>query len=187
MTSIMARSTFSGWEGPGRRAGVRGGRMGARPRPPPRKRPHRVGGGAGGCGEADGEGPGTGVAAGPRSSEPCLWLWRFDLRPGKPGRSGPAAAKPRSQEPVERAGLRHPPAPPTRTPHSPPPVAESEPAWLPGIPTSTPLGAVLCWSALGSGLGAPSRDNSKLAKCPARLVCKDRVCYTYCKRNQVIF
>ena len=117
MTLIMARSTFSGWEGPGRRARVRGGRMGARPRPRPRPPPKAAppGGGRGwGCGEAEGEGPGTGVAAGPRSSEPCLWLWRFDLRPGKPGRSGPAAAKPRSQEPVEWAGLRHPPPPPTR-------------------------------------------------------------------------
>jgi hypothetical protein len=28
------------------------------------------------------------VAAGPQSSELCLWLCYFDLLPGKPGRSG---------------------------------------------------------------------------------------------------
>lgn len=70
------------------------------------------------------EGP-WGEASGPRSSEPCLWLRHFDLMPGKPGRSGQAAAKPRSeergarnQEPVERAGLHHPPSPG----HPPPPT-----------------------------------------------------------------
>ena len=131
MTLIMARNTFSGREGRGRRGGVRGGRMGARlpPQPPPtRRRPRGVGGG-------------------PRSSERCLWLRRFDLRPGKPGRSGRAAAKPRSLEPVERAGPHHPPGSPIRL--LPPP--EGEPAWPPDTPTSPHppphwVGAVLRWS-----------------------------------------
>lgn len=69
-----------------------------------------AGWGGGGPGWVEGkEGP-WGEAAGPRRSEPCLWLRRFDLLPGKPGRSGQAAAKPRSEEPGG-AGRLAPPTP----------------------------------------------------------------------------
>lgn len=56
------------------------------------------------------------LAAGPRSSELCLWLQRFDLLPGKPGRSGRAAAKPRSEEPAGGAGSTAPPTLTSRPP-----------------------------------------------------------------------
>lgn len=44
------------------------------------------------------------VAAGPLSSELCLWLQSFDHLPGKPGRSGQAAAKPWTEEPSQWSG-----------------------------------------------------------------------------------
>lgn len=103
---------------------------------------------------------GEGEAAGPRGSERCLWLRRFDLRPGKPGRSGRAAAKPRSQEPVERAAPRHPPSSPIRLL---PPGKVSPPGRpTPSLPYTHPLTGLELFCVglpLGSGLGAPSRGS----------------------------
>lgn len=160
MTLIMARNTFSRWGGARLAASVRERRMGARPqRPAP-----LGGGWGGGWGSGAGRDPGGqgpwggegrgeagrgkgeeaggveweegpwGEAAGPRSSEPCLWLRCFDLLPGKPGRSGRAAAKPWSEE--QRAGGAGRAARATQPrPH---PPLESEPAWPPA-PTPAPF------------------------------------------------
>lgn len=166
--------------------------MGARPQRPP----HWVGKGLGGVGKWRGRDLGGawrsrragwkgrrdpgGRPLGPPSSEPCLWLQRFDLLPGKPGRSGRAAAKPRSEEPVERTGLHHPPSPCT---HLLSPAPQSETAWppskLPPPPHPTPFfcKCSVCGSPLGSGLEAPSHG-SKLSKCPASLVLvRKETCY----------
>lgn len=145
MTLIMARNTFSRWGGARLAASVRERRMGARPqRPAPLGGGvgKRSGEGPSGGGTLGGRDPGAGEgvekrgrgkgeeaggveweegpwgeAAGPRSSEPCLWLRCFDLLPGKPGRSGRAAAKPWSEE--QRAGGAGRAAPPSLAPTHP--------------------------------------------------------------------
>lgn len=50
---------------------------------------------------------GGGLAAGPLNSELCLWLQSFDHLPGKPGRSGQAAAKPWNEEPSQWSGQHY--------------------------------------------------------------------------------
>lgn len=122
------------------------GRRGAAGRGGVRRRPDGVGPPTTLPPEDGPRGVGEGGGRGASGSERCLWLRRFDLRPGKPGRSGRAAAKPRARA-SGPGRAAHPPSS-----HPPPPAREGEPAWppdTPHFPTPTPS---LGWSCFCVGL-----------------------------------